>query len=86
MTAETNTATLGAALPFWLSLGLVPLAICVAMLGGWWILLLPLSTWYLFTGLDFVIGVNPDNADVATPEDQLFWHRLITLLWTPIQR
>ncbi|WP_341367426.1 alkane 1-monooxygenase [Yoonia sp. BS5-3] len=85
MTAETNTATLGAALPFWLSLGLVPLAICVAMLGGWWILLLPLSTWYLFTGLDFVIGVNPDNADVATPEDQLFWHRLITLLWTPVQ-
>lgn len=82
---KSYSASLWAALPFWLSLGLVPVAICAAMLGGWYILLLPLSTWYLFTGLDFVIGADEDNLDVETPEAQLFWHRLITLLWTPIQ-
>ncbi|MDX8350369.1 alkane 1-monooxygenase [Cognatiyoonia sp. IB215446] len=78
-------AHLGTALPFWISLGLVPLAVLVANLGGWWILLLPLSTWYLFTGLDYFIGLNTKNPDLDTPEEQLFWYKLITLLWGPIQ-
>ena len=26
-----------------------------------------------------------DNADPATPEQDLFWYRLITLIWFPIQ-
>lgn len=78
-------ARLGAALPFALSLGLVPLAVFVAMQGGWWILLLPLSTWYLFTGLDFLLGLNTQNPDPDTPENQLFWYRLITLIWGPVQ-
>ncbi|MEM9784887.1 MAG: alkane 1-monooxygenase [Pseudomonadota bacterium] len=78
-------ARFSAALPFWMSLGLVPLAVFVAMQGSWWILLLPLSTWYLFTGLDYFIGLDTQNADLDTPEDQLFWYRLITLLWAPVQ-
>lgn len=73
------------ALPFWLSLGLVPLAIFSAIQGGWAIALLPLSTWYLFTGLDYAVGNNTENPDPETPEEQLFWYRLITLLWTPVQ-
>ncbi len=73
------------ALPFWLSLGLVPLAIFAAMQGGWAIALLPLSTWYLFTGLDYVVGKNTENPDPETPAEQLFWYRLITLLWPPLQ-
>ncbi len=76
---------LTAALPFWLSLTLVPLAIFVAMQGGWALLLLPVSTWYLFSGLDYVIGLKTDNPDLETPEEHLFWYRLITLLWTPVQ-
>ncbi len=74
-----------AALPFWLSLGLVPLAVFAAMQGGWAIALLPLSTWYLFTGLDYVVGKNTENPDPETPAEQLFWYRLITLLWPPLQ-
>ncbi|MFO8128155.1 MAG: alkane 1-monooxygenase, partial [Yoonia sp.] len=66
------------ALPFWLSLGLVPLAIFAALQGGWAIALLPLSTWYLFTGLDYAVGKNTENPDPETPEEQLFWYRLIT--------
>ncbi|HEV8034253.1 alkane 1-monooxygenase [Yoonia sp.] len=88
MTSIPETSKIGnlsSALPFWLSFGLVPLAIFAAMQGGWAIALLPLSTWYLFTFLDYIIGKNTQNPDVETPDGQLFWYRLITLLWTPIQ-
>lgn len=88
MTAIPGTPRIShfkSALPFWLSLGLVPLAIFAAVQGGWAIALLPLSTWYLFTGLDYVVGQNNDNPDPETPDDQLQWYRLITLLWTPVQ-
>ena len=83
--ATSTFSRLSAALPFWLSLGLVPLAVFAAMHGGWTILLLPISTWYLFTGLDFVVGLDTKNPDPATPESQLFWYKLITLLWVPVQ-
>lgn len=73
------------AMPFWLSLALVPLAVFVATRGSWAIALLPLSTWYLFTGLDYIVGKNTENPDVDTPEDQLGWYRLLTLVWVPLQ-
>ncbi len=76
---------LPAALPFWISLGLVPLVWLGAVQGSWWILLTPLITWYLFSALDAVIGVNLDNADPGTDDSLLFWHRLVTLIWTPLQ-
>jgi alkane 1-monooxygenase len=88
MTSIPETSKIGnlsSALPFWLSLGLVPLAVLAAVYGGWVIALLPLSTWYLFTFLDYIVGKNTQNPDVETPEGQLFWYRLITLLWTPFQ-
>ncbi|WP_400084132.1 alkane 1-monooxygenase [Yoonia sp. R78084] len=88
MTSIPETSKIGnlpSALPFWLSLGLVPLAVLAAVYGGWAIALLPLSTWYLFTFLDYIVGKNTQNPDVETPEGQLFWYRLITLLWTPFQ-
>ncbi|MGJ8622773.1 MAG: alkane 1-monooxygenase [Yoonia sp.] len=88
MTAIPDTprfARFQAALPFWMSLGLIPLAIFAAVYGGWMIALLPLSTWYLFTALDFAIGNQTDNPDPETPEGQLQWYRLITLIWPPLQ-
>jgi alkane 1-monooxygenase len=88
MTSSPETPKIerfSSALPFWLSLGLVPIAIFAAMQGGWAIALLPLSTWYLFTFLDYVVGKNTQNPDLETPEEQLVWYRLITLLWAPIQ-
>jgi alkane 1-monooxygenase len=63
------------ALPFWLSLGLVPLAVLGALAGGWTVLLL----------LDALTGLNLDNADLATPEAGLRWYRLLTLIWAPVQ-
>lgn len=73
------------ALPFWMSLGLVPLAMLAAWLGGWWWLLMPAYAWYLVTGLDLVLGLNTENADTETPLAQLFWYRAITAIWFPVQ-
>ncbi|SLN67302.1 Alkane 1-monooxygenase 2 [Roseivivax jejudonensis] len=76
---------LSAALPFWISLALLPVLWVGAVLGGAWILLTPLVTWYLFSALDAAIGLNTDNADPQTDEAQLFWYRLVTLIWAPLQ-
>ncbi len=73
------------ALPFWLSLGTVPVAILGAAWGGWWVLALPVYSWGMFSLLDATLGLNADNPDPATPEDGLFWYRLITLIWVPVQ-
>ena len=73
------------ALPFWLSLTLIPVALVSAGLGGWFTLLLPLWAWWLFTLLDVFTGLNLDNADLDTPDDALFWYRMITWIWFPIQ-
>jgi alkane 1-monooxygenase len=74
-----------AALPFWLSLGTVPVALAGALLGGLWVLLMPLYTWGLFAALDAILGVNHEDADPQTPDEDLFWYRLITLIWFPVQ-
>lgn len=73
------------ALPFWLSLGMVPLAILAARVGGWTLILLPFYSWVIVTGLDLLLGRNEDQPDTETPETDLFWYRLITLIWFPIQ-
>lgn len=76
---------LSSAIPYWVSLLMVPLVAFVATQGGWWLLLLPMSTWWLFALLDAVIGQNTDNADPGTAEADLFWYRLVTLMWGPLQ-
>ncbi|MEZ5674240.1 alkane 1-monooxygenase [Thalassovita litoralis] len=73
------------AAPFWMSLGLVPLAWIGAIYGGWTVLLLPLTGWWIFTGLDAALGLNLENPDPQTDDAQLFWYRLITMIWFPVQ-
>jgi len=85
MIPAAQVATFSRALPFWLSLGLIPLAGISAVYGGWTLLLLPCAGWYLFTLLDALIGETDENADLETTEDQLIWYRLVTLIWFPIQ-
>lgn len=79
------SAKLGSAVPFWLSLGLVPLAVIGMVWGGLTTLLLPLGAWGLFTLLDAITGLNLDNADPQTGEAALTLHRLVTLIWFPVQ-
>lgn len=73
------------ALPFWLTLMLIPVAVVSALWGSWWVLLMPVVTWYLFSILDAILGLNLENADLDTREDQLTWYKAITLIWTPLQ-
>ncbi len=73
------------ALPFWISLALVPVVLFAAHFGGWALLLPVISTFGVFPLLDAVGGLNNENADPDTPEDGLFWYRLITLIWYPVQ-
>ncbi|NNE53679.1 MAG: alkane 1-monooxygenase [Sulfitobacter sp.] len=81
----SDLARLSRALPFWMSLGLIPLIWTATLIGGWTIALVPVVTWFLFSALDAVIGVNLDNADPEASEEDLFWYRLITLIWVPAQ-
>lgn len=80
-----DVARLRNALPFWLSLMMVPLAVLGAVKGGWTLALLPVYGWVMVSVLDAVFGLNDDNADPQTPEAGLFWYRLITLVWFPMQ-
>lgn len=78
-------ARLSRVAPFWLSLGLVPLAWISAVVGGWALALLPVVTWYLFSILDAAIGLNLENADLEATEEDMFWYRMVTVVWMPLQ-
>ncbi len=73
------------ALPFAMSFALIPLAWITALVGGWTVVLLPVVTWYLFSIIDGVVGLNVDNADTDATDDDLYWYRMITLAWMPLQ-
>ncbi|MEM1274238.1 MAG: alkane 1-monooxygenase [Pseudomonadota bacterium] len=86
MNDSPNTPSrLDPAWPFWVSLLLVPLILFVAAQGGLWLFLVPISTWWLFIGLDAATAANTNNADPETAEDALGAYKALTLLWVPLQ-
>ncbi len=85
MVPASQVARLRNALPFWLSLSLVPLIVIAATNGGWTLILPPMGTWWLYSLLDAILGLNKENADLDTEDDDLFWYRLITMVWFPVQ-
>lgn len=70
------------AMPFWMTLLLIPLAVLGALYGGWTVALLPIFTWYFFSLLDAFLGLNLENLDL---ESDITWYRVITLIWAPLQ-
>ena len=85
MTPAQSVGSFTKALPFWLSLALVPLPVIGAIYGGWTLALTPLLAWHIFTIVDAVAGLNEENPDTETPTKDLFWYRLITMIWPPVQ-
>ena len=85
MTPAKSVGSFTNALPFWLSLALVPLPVIGAIYGGWTLALTPLLAWHIFTVVDAVAGLNEENPDTETPTKDLFWYRLITMIWPPVQ-
>jgi len=84
-TTDTSRAAPPSAAPYWLTLTFVPLVILAVLQGGWTILLIPLYGWVLMPLLDLVLGRNLTNPDPDIPDEQLFWFRLLTWIWFPIQ-
>ena len=74
-----------AALPFWLSLSFLPMIAVGAVWGGWWLALAPAWAILALPLLDLLTGLNARNPDPQAPEGDLFWYRLITLIWAPLQ-
>lgn len=73
------------ALPFWISVLLLPVAWVAATAGGWTVLLLPLFGWAMVSVLDIAGGLEETNPDPQIGEGDLIWYRLITVIWFPIQ-
>ncbi len=85
MIPASQVARLQNALPFWMSIALVPLAAIATTYGGWTLLLMPLYALVLTSIVDAITSLNTENADLETPDDTLFWYRLVTLIWFPLQ-
>jgi len=85
MIPASTVARFSAALPFFMSFMLLPLVWVGALLGGWWVVITPLVTWYLFSAIDQIVGLNQENADLETTEAQLFWYKLLTQIWVVVQ-
>ena len=81
----SSQASLAKALPFWISLLVLPLVWGVCRTGGWAILSLPAGAMVLFILIDAIAGATQDGLDPETAEADLFWYRLITLIWAPLQ-
>ncbi|RED18604.1 alkane 1-monooxygenase [Pontivivens insulae] len=73
------------ALPFWMSLSLVPLILLAALNGGWWLAAVTTYTIVVITFLDAVLSHDTSNADPMTQDRHLFWHKLVTWVWPPMQ-
>lgn len=82
---DRKPLTLSGALPFWMVMANVPLAVIGTLWGGLWLLLLPAYGFVLVTILDRLTGLNEDNPDPETEEQALFWYRAVTLVWVPVQ-
>ena len=85
MLTAVQTARVQRALPFWMSLLLVPLAIYSAQAGGWTLALIPVVTWFMFSVLDLIVGLELENADPQIGDEHLTWYKAITVIWAPVQ-
>jgi len=74
-----------AAIPFWISLSLVGVVALTGYLGGWWMLLMPGYSFWGMGIIDEFTGLELNDRDPETPDDQLYWYRFITLIWLPIE-
>ncbi len=85
MIASDTLSRWHSAVPFWVSYLLIPIIWMTSFAGGWWVLLVPLSTWWAFAVLDQLTGLNLENADPDAPDEELDWYIWLTKAWTPVQ-
>lgn len=73
------------ALPFWTALLLIPASIVGPALGGLWVLTMPIFVWYASVLIDALIGSDQATLDPGLPDQDIFWHRAVTLIWPFLQ-
>lgn len=73
------------AVPYFISFALLPIAVWAITAGGWWIALIPLTVWILFTILDGLSGLDLENLTTEASDKDLTFYRLATMLWAPVQ-
>ncbi len=73
------------ALPFWASVALVPVIAIAALYGGIAILLVPFTTWGLFTVFDLIAGEDRSEIDPGTPRRDIYWYLAVTRVWPVLQ-
>jgi len=83
--ASASRLPFRAAMPFWLSLVMIPLVLSAAFIGGVWVVVPILAAWGVFATLDAALGLDTSNLDPQTKDSALYWHRMITLIWPPLQ-
>ena len=85
MRVPEEVAVFWRAAPYWLSLSFPIVLVLAISIGGWGLLLVPAYTWGLYSVLDALLGHSIEDNDPETLDRQLFWYRLITLIWLPFQ-
>ncbi len=73
------------AAPFTISFLLLPLAALGAFWGGVWMIAAPLYAFIAIPLLDNLLKLGEARLDSDIGEARLFWHRLVTWFWVPIQ-
>jgi alkane 1-monooxygenase len=73
------------ALPFAISFTFVPVMILGLTLGGWWVIASMVYAFLVIPFFDQVFGIAKEGLDPRTDERALFYHRLITWVWVPVQ-
>jgi len=73
------------AAPFWSSI-LFAISLWVSfIMQGWAILIVPIMTLVILPLIDQYVGLRIVNLDPNIKEPQLYWYRVITLIWAPVQ-
>jgi len=73
------------ALPFAVSFILVPFIAAAAAFGGWWIAAPFFVGWVVVGIVDKIVGLDTDSMDPATKDSLLYWHKMVTWAWVPVQ-
>ena len=80
-----NTPSLRSAAPYAVSLILAATVIIASVFGGWAIVLIPFYGMFLSSVFDRILSDNTENMDPETDDNLLYWHKVLTMVWFPIQ-
>ncbi|MEO1196849.1 MAG: alkane 1-monooxygenase [Pseudomonadota bacterium] len=73
------------ALPFWSALLVVPATAVGPLWGGVWVLAPLVFVWQASVVIDALLGSDDTALDPNQPEQNIFWHRAVTLIWPVAQ-